>query len=109
MNRINANTKEAGSMAYAFTQDVPIKADVHRKITDRLGPTPLKGLIVHVASATPAGTLRYTDVWESKELCDQAFAERIDPAMMDVFKEIGFKLDSQPERRELNLVEVMRG
>lgn len=96
-------------MAYAFTQDVPIKAEVHRKIVERLGTTPLKGLIVHMASTTPAGTLRYTDVWESRELCDQAFKDRIDPAMKGVYQEIGFKQDSEPERRELTLVDVIRG
>ncbi len=96
-------------MAYAFTQDVPIKAEVHAKIVDQLGAEPLKGLIVHVASAMPGGTLRYTDVWESKELCDQAFEQRIHPAINSVFKDIGFKPDREPERHEMAIVNVTRG
>lgn len=96
-------------MAYAFTQDVPIRAEIHAKIVDRLGAEPLKGLIVHVASALPSGTLRYTDVWESKELCDQAFEQRIHPAINSVFKDMGITPDREAERREMAIVNVTRG
>jgi hypothetical protein len=96
-------------MAYAFTQDAPIKAEVHAKIVDRLGHAPLKGLIVRVASATPTGSLRYTEVWESKELCDQAFEQRLHPAINGVFEEMGVKPGPDPERREMTIINVMRG
>ncbi len=92
-------------MPYAFEQEVPIGEDVYRKIVERMGPAPLEGLIVHVVTRAGEGTLRYVDVWESKEACDRAFAQRIHPAVSETFRELGFR-PSEPQRRELVLVEV---
>ncbi len=93
-------------MAYAFEQEVPIGEDVYRRIVERLGAAPLPGLIVHVVTRAGEGRLRYVDVWESEEACDRAFAERIHPAVNSVLRDIGFRPDGEPGRRELSLVEV---
>ncbi|GAA3250098.1 hypothetical protein GCM10017691_61680 [Pseudonocardia petroleophila] len=68
-------------MVYAFTQDVPIDADLYRRITDELGPEPLDGQLLHLCVRRPDGGLRYIDVWESREHCARAFDERIHPAV----------------------------
>ena len=54
-------------MTYAFTQDVPIDAAFYKRITDGLGDSPPKGLIVHAAVERPEGGLRYIDIWESEK------------------------------------------
>ena len=38
-------------MAYTFTQDVPINADLYSRIVEGLGDEPPAGLIVHIALA----------------------------------------------------------
>lgn len=95
-------------MTYVFTQDVPISAEVYGKIATKVGAQPMKGLIVHVASKTADGKLHYFDVWESKELCDQAFNERISPATRRVLSESGATPPSEPERQVLDTVDVRR-
>ena len=80
-------------MFYAFEQEVPIKEDVYRKIMERMGPEPLAGQIVHLVARSGDGTLRYVDVWASREACERAFKERIHPAVSAVFREIGFRVD----------------
>lgn len=95
-------------MTYVFTQDVPISAEVYGKIATKVGNEPMKGLIVHVASKTTDGKLHYFDVWESKELCDQAFLERISPATRGVLSDSGATPMSEPERQVLDTVDVRR-
>ncbi|MGI5290261.1 hypothetical protein ACQEVF_43955 [Nonomuraea polychroma] len=93
-------------MVYAFTQDVPINADVYQKIIERLGDEPLKGLIVHMAATQPDGTLRYIDVWESEGLCAKAFDERIHPAVYATFAELGITGVAEPTVTRLHLVDL---
>lgn len=94
---------------YAFVQDVPIDEGMYRRITDRMGSEPLKGLIAHVVLANPDGTLRYVDVWESEEACDRAFDERIHPAVHATFQETGFRPAGEPPRSELPVIDVLLG
>lgn len=94
---------------YAFEQSVPITAEMHTKIRERLGPEPLDGLIVHLVIRTGDGSLRYVDVWESKEACDRAFRERIHPTVHALFKEEGFQPSGEPKRLPLDVVDVMKG
>jgi hypothetical protein len=91
-----------------FTQDVPISAEVYGKIATKVGAQPMKGLILHVASKSTDGKLHYFDVWESKELCDRAFEERISPATLRVLDESGAAPMSQPERQVLDTVDIRR-
>ena len=48
-------------------QDIPIDAEFYGRITDALGAAPMDGLLMHLCVQSPAGGLRYIDVWESKE------------------------------------------
>ena len=68
-------------MVYAFTQDVPIDAEIYGRIADALGDEPMDGLLLHLAVRNPDGGLRYIDVWESEEQCARAFDERVHPAV----------------------------
>ena len=72
------------------------------------GPEPLKGLRTHLVIRRPQG-LRYIDVWESKEACDRAFAERIHPAVFGVFQEIGFRPQGEPTRELIEVVDQTTG
>jgi hypothetical protein len=96
-------------VTYVFTQDVPISAEVYGKIATKVGREPIKGLLMHVASKTADGKLHYFDVWESKELCDRAFEERISPATRRVLSDSGMTPTSEAERQVLDTVEVRRG
>ena len=94
-------------MVYAWTQELPIDSDFYRRITSALGDEPMDGLLLHLAVRKPDGTLQYIDVWESKEHCDRAFAERIHPAVYAVFTEAtGAPPRVEPERHLLDVVEV---
>jgi hypothetical protein len=96
-------------MTYAFTQDVPIQADFYKRITDGLGDTPPKGLIVHVAVERPEGGLRYVDVWESEQDCDRFTDERLHPVIHPLLAEIfGDDLPPEPGRQVLNVIHVWR-
>lgn len=70
---------------YAFVQDVPIDEATYKRITERIGTEPLEGLIVHTVLANADGTLRYVDVWESRDACARAFDKRIHPAVHATF------------------------
>ncbi|MET0965748.1 MAG: hypothetical protein ABWZ02_05090 [Nakamurella sp.] len=72
-------------MVYAYIQDVPIGEELYRKIVDELGPKPLAGQLLHLCVRRPDGKLQYIEVWESEELCGQAFDERIHPAVDAAF------------------------
>jgi hypothetical protein len=92
-------------MTYAFTQDVPIDAAFYGRVTEKLGPEPPKGLIVHLAIERPEGGLRYLDVWETQEDCDRFTDERLHPVIHDLLREIfGDELPPEPERIPLSLV-----
>jgi hypothetical protein len=93
-------------MVYAFTQDVPIDDDTYRRITERLGPEPLAGCLLHLCVRRPDGGLRYIDVWESEEDCARAFDERIHPAVHGVFREIGFRPDGEPPVNRLEVLDA---
>ena len=94
---------------HAFTQDVPIKEDLYRKISANLGSEPMDGLIVHLVVRRPDGLLRYIDVWESKEACDAVFEKRIHPAVYAAFKEAQFRPAGEPTRDSIEVVEVRLG
>jgi hypothetical protein len=91
-------------MVYAWTQDVPIDAEMYRRITGVLGDAPMDGLLMHLAVENPAGGLRYIDVWESKEQCDRAFEERIHPAVDQAFG--GARPAVEPTQELLQVIEV---
>jgi hypothetical protein len=96
-------------MTYAFTQDVPIDAAFYKRITDGLGGTPPKGLIVHIAVEQPEGGLRYFDLWESEQDCDRFTDERLHPVVHPLLTEIfGNDLPPEPERQPMQVIHVWR-
>jgi len=89
-------------MVHAYIQDVPIGADLYRRIVDELGPEPLAGSLLHLCVREPDGRLRYIDVWESEEACARAFDERIHPAVDAAFG--GHRPDGEPEVHRLDVL-----
>lgn len=92
-------------MAHAFTQDVPIDAQMHARIQAALGGEPLAGLLLHLVVTRSEGGLRYIDVWESKDACARAFDERIHPAVDGAFG--GTRPGVEPVVNKLDVVAVM--
>ena len=93
-------------MVYAYTQDVPIDADVYFKILDRLGPEPLAGSLLHLVMRRAEGGLRYIDVWESEESCARAFDERVHPAVHAVLSELGVRSQGEPPVQRWDVVDA---
>ena len=94
---------------YAFEQPVPITAEIYVKIRERLGEEPMDGLVVHLTVRASDGSLRYIDVWTSKEACDRAIRERIHPAVQAVFAEEHFRPNGEPKRFAIDVIDVMTG
>jgi hypothetical protein len=91
---------------YAWQQDVPIDAAVYSRIRERLGSPAPDGLIVHLALEREDGTLRYFDIWRSREDCDRFTEERLHPAVGPVLMEAGIHPDREPPRDDIHVVEV---
>ena len=91
-------------MVYAYTQDVPIDADLyaphHRcargRADGRAADAPLR--------PNADGGLRYIDVWETEEQCDRAFEERVHPAVDAAFG--GAPPAGRAHRHPLDVVDV---
>ena len=94
---------------YAFEQPVPITAEIYAKIRERLGSEPMEGLVVHLVVRAADGSIRYVDVWTSKEACDRAIRERIHPAVHAVFTEEDFRPNGEPKRIPIDVIDVLRG
>jgi len=92
---------------YAFTQDVPINEELYAQIRANLGSEPLPGLLVHLVVRREDGLLRYIDVWESKEACNETFEKRIHPAVFAAFKEAKFRPSGEPSRTDVAVVDLM--
>ncbi len=91
---------------YAWSQDLPIDADFYAAVVQRMGSAKMPGLVVHVAIEQPDGTMRYVDVWESEQACDDAFAAVIHPAVQPLLVERGVDVPGEPPRLPLNVVDV---
>jgi hypothetical protein len=92
---------------YAFTQDLPITAEIWFRLKEGIGPEPIRGLLLHVVTRQGGG-LRYIDVWESKEACDRFLDERVHPVLQAAFAGPGGQIPPEPPRDELDVVDVMR-
>lgn len=91
---------------YAWTQDVPIGREAYADITARMGDAPMPGLLVHLALEQADGHLRYLDVWESEEACTAATEAVVHPAVHPVLVERGIRIEGEPPRLPVRLVEV---
>ena len=94
---------------YAFIQDVPINDELYAQIRANLGSEPLPGLLVHLVVRREDGLLRYIDVWETKEACNETFEKRIHPAVFAAFKAAKFRPSGEPSRTEMTAVDLMLG
>jgi hypothetical protein len=91
---------------YLFEQDVPIDAEIHARIMAGIGePTP-EGLLAHIVSEHDDGTLRYVDLWRSREECDRFTDERLHPVVGRALAEAGIRPAGEPPRREMKVVGV---
>ena len=91
---------------YAFEQDVPINAAMHARIMAELGDDLPPGLIAHIAMEREDGHLSYLDLWESRQDCDQFTETRLHPVVGAALHAAGIKVDGEPPRREVPVVEA---
>ena len=94
---------------FAWTQDVPINAEIYAKIVARMADQPMPGLVVHLAIEKPDGTLRYIDVWESEADCDAAFEQVIHPAVHPELVANNVVVTEEPPRTPINVIDVRFG
>lgn len=94
-------------MSYAFTQDVPINAEIYSHIVAGLGEAPPKGMISHLAVERPEGGLRYIDIWETEADFERFAEERLHPVVHALLRPVfGDDLPPEPERHEMPVVHV---
>jgi len=92
-------------MPFAFTQDVPIDAELYQRIRDGLGPDLPPGLIIHMAVELAEGGLRYYEVWESAEDCDRWSEDRLHPVVHALLADVfGEQLPDEPARTPLPII-----
>lgn len=91
---------------FAWSQNVPIDQAAYLDVTARMGAAKMPGLLVHLAIEEADGTLRYIDVWESEQACDEAFATVIHPAVHGMLTDRGIHVSGEPPRTPLNVIEV---
>lgn len=91
---------------YAWTQDVPINADIYAEITANMASTPMPGLVVHIAMEREDGSIRYLDVWETKEQHDNAFETVVHPAVHPVLARHGIRPSGEPPRTPIRVTDV---
>ena len=91
---------------FAWSQNVPINQAAYRDVTARRGEAKMPGLLVHLAIEEADGTLRYIDVWESEQACDEAFQAVIHPAVHGMLTERGIQVAGEPPRTPLKVIDV---
>ena len=94
-------------MAFVFTQDVPITAEMHDLLRAELGEAVPKGLVAHVATTVEGGGLHYIDIWQSRDDFERFRDERLHPALGRFFTRVGFTPPAgEPPMRELDVVDL---
>jgi hypothetical protein len=91
---------------YAFEQDVPIDTEVYAKICEGIGDQIAPGFVLHIAIEREDGHLSYLDLWESKEDCERFTEERLHPVVGPVLAGAGVRVQAEPPRREVTVVDV---
>ncbi|MDL9936327.1 hypothetical protein QSJ18_06190 [Gordonia sp. ABSL1-1] len=91
---------------FAWTQTVPITAEIYDEIAARMGDTPMPGLVVHVATQNSDGSLSYLDVWESKEACEAAVEAVVHPAVHPTLAAHGINPPGEPPRTPAAVLDV---
>ncbi|MGA8636128.1 MAG: hypothetical protein WB805_14950 [Candidatus Dormiibacterota bacterium] len=90
---------------YAFTQDLPITADVYARIMKGVGTAPPDGCVLHAVIRIDGG-LRYIDIWDSQAACDRFLEERVHPILQAAFSAAGAALPQEPDRTEMELIDL---
>ncbi|MFW0784751.1 hypothetical protein AAFP35_09530 [Gordonia sp. CPCC 206044] len=91
---------------FAWTQNVPITAEIYDEISTRMGDSPMPGLVVHLAIENPDKTLTYLDVWESEERCAEAVDRVVHPAVRPVLAAHGIHPPGEPPRHPATVLDV---
>ena len=92
-------------MAYAFTYDVPINAEIYRRIMDGVGAKRPPGLIAHIAYKAGNG-LRYLDVWQTKDDYEAFEHTRLHPVIHPILQDMLGFVPPEPPRTTLDLVDA---
>ncbi len=92
-------------MTYAFTYEVPITAEIYRRIMDGVGAERPPGLIAHIAYKTESG-LRYVDVWQTKDDYDAFEHTRLHPVIHPILQDMLGFVPPEPPRTMLDLVDA---
>jgi len=75
-------------------------------IMEQLGDAYPEGLVAHIAIEREDGTLRYVDLWRSREDCERFTEERLHPIVGTVLAAAGIRPAGEPPRREVAVVSV---
>lgn len=92
-------------MTYAFTYEVPITAEIYRRIMDGVGAERPPGLIAHIAYKTESG-LRYIDVWQTKDDYEAFEHNRLHPVIHPILRDMLGFVPPEPSRTMLDLVDA---
>jgi len=96
-------------MTYAQIQDVPANEEIYNKIRARLGEDAPAGLISHVVIRRDNG-LRYVDVWETREQCQQFMDGTVEPIVGEILAGYGIPHDhSLVTTEEVDVIDVWLG
>jgi hypothetical protein len=92
-------------MAYAFTYEVPINAEIYARIKEGVGPQRPPGLIAHLAYRTDTG-LRYVEVWHSEQDWKAFEHDRVHPVVHPLLNEMLGFVPPEPPRTTLDLIDA---
>jgi hypothetical protein len=92
-------------MTYAFTYEVPITAEIYRRIMDGVGAERPPGLIAHIACKTESG-LRYIDVWQTKDDYEAFEHNRLHAVIHPILQDMLGFVPPEPSRTMLDLVDA---
>jgi hypothetical protein len=90
---------------HAFTQDVPLNAELYQQLRSDLGDERPVGLITHLALELPEGGLRYVDVWESEEHWQKFVEERLHPTVSRFLAERGLPM-REPQSTTIHVIDA---
>jgi|SRR5450759_4056686 hypothetical protein len=91
-------------MVYAYTQDVPIREELYRRIVKEIGPDPFPGGLLHLCVRRDDGSLYYIDVWESEKLVAAHSESAYTPQLTARFG--GQRPGAQPVTQKLDVIDA---
>jgi hypothetical protein len=92
-------------MAVVFIQEQPemFRTEMYDSVNAKMGvdDDPPAGLISHTLGRGEDGIWRIVDIWESEEDFKRFDTERLRPALMESFREMGVDPEQMPEPKHL--------